>query len=58
MVAGRIGSNQVGAPYRNMFTSGYCNINGCVPSDARTSGVPDGYKACTMGDGATNAWNY
>jgi hypothetical protein len=58
VVAGRIGSSQSGAPYRNMFRSGYCNINGCVPSDSRTRGVADGYKACTMGDGATNAWNY
>ena len=58
VVAGRIGSNQSGAPYRNMFASGYCNINGCVASDAKTTGAPDGYKACTMGDGATNAWNY
>jgi hypothetical protein len=57
VVAGRIGSTQSGAPYRNMFASGYCNINGCVPSDAKSSGAPDGYKACTMGNGATNAWN-
>jgi hypothetical protein len=57
VVTGRIGSNQVGAPYRNMFGSGYCNINGCVASDAKTTGAPDGYKACTMGDGATRAWN-
>jgi len=57
VVAGRIGSAQTNAPYRNLFASGYCNINGCVPSDAKSSGAPDGYKACTMGDGATRAWN-
>ncbi len=57
MVDGRIGSNQVGAPYRDMFASGYCNINGCMPSDITTNGVSDGYKVCTMGDGAMNTWN-
>ena len=29
-----------------------------MPSDTKTNNVPDGYKACTMGDGALNAWNY
>ncbi len=57
VVDGRLGSNQVGAPYRDMFASGYCNYNGCVTSDSLTNGVPDGYKACTMGDGAMSAWN-
>jgi uncharacterized membrane protein YgcG len=57
VVDGRIGSNQSGAPYRDMFASGYCYINGCVASDAKTNGVADGYKACTMGDGAMTAWN-
>ncbi len=57
VVDGRLGSNQVGAPYRDMFASGYCNINGCTQSDALTNGVADGYKACGMGDGAMNAWN-
>ena len=57
VVDGRIGSNQAGAPYRDMFASGYCNINGCMPSDIMTNGVSDGYKVCTMGDGAMNTWN-
>ena len=57
VVDGRIGSNQVGAPYRDLFASGYCHINGCVPSDAKTATVSDGYKACTMGDGSMTAWN-
>jgi hypothetical protein len=57
VVPGRLGATQVNAPYRNMFTSGYCNINGCVASDSRTGSVPDGYKACAMGDGAQSAWN-
>jgi hypothetical protein len=57
VVEGRIGANQVGAPYRNLFASKYCNINGCVPSDAKTNGLPDGYKVCAMGDGAMRAWN-
>ena len=57
VVDGRIGSAQVGAPYRDMFASGYCHINGCLASDAATAGVADGYKACTMGDGSMTAWN-
>jgi hypothetical protein len=57
VVDGRLGSNQVGAPYRDMFTGGYCHYNGCLGSDSTTNGVPDGYKACTMGDGAMTAWN-
>jgi len=57
VVAGRIGANQAGAPYRNLFASGYCHLNGCVPSDAKTNNVPDGYKACTMGEGPMTAWN-
>jgi len=57
VVDGRLGSTQVGAPYRDMFASGYCNINGCTPSDAKTNTVSDGYKACAMGDGAMSAWN-
>jgi hypothetical protein len=54
---GRIGAHQVGAPYRNLFASGYCNLNGCVPSDAKTNNVPDGYKQCVMGEGPMQAWN-
>jgi hypothetical protein len=57
VVPGRLGANQQGAPYRNMFSSLYCNYNGCVPSDYKTNNVPDGYKACAMGDGAQSAWN-
>ena len=57
VVDGRIGSAQTGAPYRDMFASGYCNYNGCVASDTTTNGVADGYKACVMGDGAMTAWN-
>ena len=57
VVPGRLGATQVGAPYRNLFASSYCNINGCVPSDSKTNNVPDGYKACAMGDGAMNVWN-
>jgi len=58
VVDGRIGSNQVGAPYRDMFADGYCASNyNCVTSDAKTSNVADGYKACTMGDGSMQAWN-
>jgi len=57
VVEGRIGANQVGAPYRNMFASGYCNLNGCLPSDAKTNGVADGYKQCVMGEGPMSAWN-
>jgi len=57
VVDGRLGSAQVGAPYRDMFASGYCHINGCTPSDAKTNTVADGYKACAMGDGAMSAWN-
>jgi hypothetical protein len=57
VVEGRIGANQAGAPYRNLFASGYCHINGCVPSDAKTNNVPDGYKACGMGEGPMSAWN-
>jgi hypothetical protein len=57
VVEGRIGANQNGAPYRNLFASGYCQINGCVPSDARTNNVPDGYKQCVMGEGPMQAWN-
>jgi hypothetical protein len=40
-----------------MFASGYCNVNGCMASDIMTNNVPDGYKVCTMGDGAMNTWN-
>jgi hypothetical protein len=58
VVPGRIGANQVNAPYRDLFGSGgYCNVNGCVPSDAKTNGVSDGYKQCVMGEGPTTAWN-
>ena len=57
VVDGRIGSNQVGAPYRDLFSGGYCNYNGCLASDITTNGVPDGYKVCTMGDGAMTTWN-
>jgi hypothetical protein len=58
VVDGRIGSNQVGAPYRDLFSDGYCASNWhCVTSDAKTSNVADGYKACTMGDGSMQAWN-
>jgi hypothetical protein len=57
VVAGRVGANQPGAPYRNLFASGYCHLNGCVPSDAKTGEVPDGYKACGMGEGPMSAWN-
>jgi len=57
VVDGRLGSNQVGAPYRDTFVGGYCNYNGCLASDITTNGVPDGYKVCTMGDGAMNTWN-
>jgi hypothetical protein len=57
VVDGRIGSAQVGAPYRDMFASGYCNYNGCLASDIATNGVPDGYKVCSMGDGAMSTWN-
>jgi hypothetical protein len=57
VVDGRLGSNQVGAPYRDMFTSGYCNYNGCLASDITTNGVPDGSTVCTMGDGAMTTWN-
>ena len=57
VVDGRLGSNQVGAPYRDTFSSGYCNYNGCLASDITTNGVPDGYKVCTMGDGAMTTWN-
>src|SRR5215831_2162820 len=45
VVDGRIGSNQVGAPYRDLFASGYCASNGmCLASDAKTNNVADGYK--------------
>jgi hypothetical protein len=57
VVDGRLGSNQVGAPYRDTFAGGYCNYNGCLASDIMTNGVPDGYKVCTMGDGAMTTWN-
>ncbi len=57
VVEGRIGAKQTGAPYRNLFASGFCHINGCVPSDAKTNNVPDGYKACAMGEGPMSAWN-
>jgi len=57
VVEGRIGANQVGAPYRNMFASGYCHINGCLASEARTNNVADGYKMCVMGEGPVTAWN-
>jgi hypothetical protein len=57
VVDGRIGSNQVGAPYRDMFASGYCHINGCMPTDIKTNNVADGYKVCSMGDGAMTTWN-
>src|SRR5882724_1142507 len=57
VVDGRIGSNQVGAPYRDMFASGYCHINGCLASESQTNGVADGYKVCAMGDGAMSTWN-
>jgi hypothetical protein len=57
VVDGRLGSNQVGAPYRDTFTGGYCNYNGCLASDIMTNNVPDGYKVCTMGDGAMTTWN-
>jgi len=58
VVDGRIGATQVGAPYRDMFADGYCATGyNCVDSDAKTGNVPDGYKACTMGDGAMTAWN-
>ena len=57
VVEGRIGANQVGAPYRNLFASGYCHINGCLASDAKTNNVADGYKMCVMGVGPTTAWN-
>ena len=57
VVDGRIGASQSGAPYRNLFASGYCHVNGCLASDAKTNNVPDGYKACTMGEGPMSAWN-
>jgi hypothetical protein len=57
VVEGRVGTHQAGAPYRNLFASGYCHLNGCVPSDAKTNNVPDGYKACGMGEGPMSAWN-
>jgi hypothetical protein len=57
VVEGRVGAKQPGAPYRNLFASGYCHLNGCVPSDAMTNNVPDGYKACGMGEGPMSAWN-
>ena len=57
VVDGRIGSAQVGAPYRDTFASGYCNYNGCMASDITTNGVADGYKVCSMGDGAMTTWN-
>src|SRR5581483_2853323 len=58
VVPGRIGANQVNAPYRDLFgNGGYCNVNGCVPSDAKTNGVSDGYKQCVMGEGPETAWN-
>jgi hypothetical protein len=57
VVDGRLGSNQVGAPYRDTFSGGYCNYNGCLASDIATNGVPDGYKVCSMGDGAMTTWN-
>jgi len=58
VVDGRIGSAQVGAPYRDLFADGYCASGyNCLESDARTNTVADGYKACTMGDGSITAWN-
>src|SRR4029077_8189542 len=57
VVDGRLGSNQVGAPYRDTFSGGYCNYNGCLASDITTNGVPDVYKVCSMGDGAMTTWN-
>jgi hypothetical protein len=59
VVAGRIGSNQVGAPYRNMYASKYCKTNACIPSDQKTAdNVSDGYKQCVMGRGSHQAWNH
>ena len=58
VVAGRIGLNQVGAPYRNLYASKYCKQNYCVPSDAKTDTVADGYKQCVMGTGSHTAWNH
>jgi hypothetical protein len=58
VVDGRIGSAQVGAPYRDLFADGYCaSAVNCVESDSKSNNVPDGYKACTMGDGSMTAWN-
>jgi hypothetical protein len=56
VVDGRLGSSQAGAPYRDMFASGYCHVNGCTPSTAKTNNVPDGYTSCVMGDGQMNTW--
>jgi hypothetical protein len=58
VVEGRLGANQAGAPYRNLFASKFCNIGGCLASDFKTNNVADGYKACTMGDGAMTGWNH
>ena len=58
VVAGRIGSNQTGAPYRNLYSSKYCKQNSCVPSDSKTDTVADGYKQCVMGTGSHTAWNH
>jgi hypothetical protein len=57
VVPGRLGATQTNAPYRNTFSSLYCHFNGCVQSAHLTNSVPDGYKACSMGDGAKNSWS-
>jgi hypothetical protein len=46
VVPGRIGIDQGPTPYKN---TGLCQSY-CTPSDAKTNGSPDGYKAC-------NGWN-
>jgi hypothetical protein len=58
VVAGRIGSNQTGAPYRNLYSSKYCKQNSCIASDSKTDTVADGYKQCVMGTGSHTAWNH
>ena len=50
VVPGRIGTDQGPTPYKNPWGSGGRCDQHCTPSDQRTNGRADGYKAC-------NGWN-
>jgi len=56
IVPGRIGANQVNAPYKMIpGEPSYCQ-DFCTPSDSYTNGKPDGYKACAGNNQIVTVW--